>query len=393
MDICRHDDLCGGCAYQGVPYDEQLSIKEKEVLGYMKENLISAGQTEHIDGCERICGYRNKMEYTFGDLEKGGEMTLGMHKKGHFMSVVTVDGCMLVPADFNIILSAVLEFCKTKGYAKYHKRSHSGLMRNLIVRRGENTHELLINIVTTSLPGFDDDAFVSMICSLTLENTVVGILHTVNDDVADTIKCQDMRILRGRDWYMEKIMGLDFKVSAFSFFQTNVPAAERLYREAIALLDDTAGKVIFDLFCGTGTITQALAAGAKKVVGVEIVEDAVAAARSNAALNGLDNCEFICGDVYKILKQINEGTIEGIPDPDVIVVDPPRIGVTPKAMEKILAYGVKQLLYISCNPKTLFKDLAAAVQRGYAVRYLKPFDNFPMTKHVECVCLLGMQHR
>ena len=416
MEICKHDDMCGGCMYQGTEYEEQLRIKEAQVKEYISENEIKVKKFDHIEGAPSLYHYRNKMDYTFGDLVKDGEMTLGMHRKGQFMSIVTVDGCQIVPEDFNRILRATLDFCIERGYTKYHKRRHEGMMRNLVLRRGENTGEILVNIVTQSDLGtvppaltgtdtpvlfdedrfeegrFDEEGFVKMIESLPLDNKICGILRTINDDWSDAVKCDELRILKGRDYYMEKIMDLDFKVSAFSFFQTNVPAVERLYREAISLIDDFEGKTVFDLFCGTGTITQSMARNAGLVVGIEIVEEAVAAAKENAALNGLDNCEFIAGDVLKVLPAIKSGEVTGkegvVLMPDVIVVDPPRAGIHPKVLPMIAEYGVDEILYISCNPKTLCKDLKVLQDCGYYVQYMKPYDNFPMTKHVETVCLL-----
>lgn len=379
MDICKHDAYCGGCIHQGVPYEEQLREKEAIVRELMEEKNCLPEKMISIVGSPSQYRYRNKMEYTFGDLEKGGEMTLGMHKRGHYMSIVTVDECQLVHEDYNKVLRGTLEFCR--GYSKYHKKAHSGLMRNLILRTGVRTGELLINIVTTSEDGFDEDGFVKMVLSLPLENEVVGILRTINDNVSDAVNCDELRILYGRDYYMEKIMDLDFKVSAFSFFQTNVEAVERLYEEAIDLIDDYENKVVWDLFCGTGTISQSIAKKAKKVVGVELVEEAVEAAKENAASNGLDNCTFIAGDVFKVLSDMEE-------KPEVIVVDPPRAGINPKALEKIASYGVPEILYISCNPKTLANDLAFLQNFGYRAKVMKPYDNFPMTKHIELVGLI-----
>lgn len=379
MDICKHDEFCGGCIYQGIPYEEQLAIKEAFVKELLTEKNCFSEKEDPIQGSPSVYRYRNKMEYTFGDLVKGGEMTLGMHKKGHYMSIVTVDECQLVHEDYNRVLSATLEFCR--GYTKYHKRAHRGLMRNLILRSGVRTGELLVNIVTSGEEGFDEDGFADLILGLPLENRVVGILRTVNDNVSDAVNCDEMRVLYGRDYYMEKILGLDFKVSAFSFFQTNVEAVERLYSEAIDLLDDYEDKAVWDLFCGTGTISQVMARKAREVVGVELIEEAVEAAKANAEANGLNNCRFIAGDVFEVMDAINE-------KPEVIVVDPPRAGIHPKALEKIAGYGVPEILYISCNPKTLVENLAFLKNFGYEVKYLKLYDNFPMTKHCECVALV-----
>ena len=380
-ELCPHREFCGGCIYQDVPYEKQLEEKEREVLSLLEAKGVKPEKTDRIEGCPTPFCYRNKMEYTFGDFVKDGEMTLGMHRKKNFMSIVTVDSCRLVDPDFNVILRAVLDFAVEKGYTFYHKRSHSGLLRNLIIRKGIRTGELLVNIVTTSEEGFDEAEFTEKLLSLNLNNKVIGILRTYCDSLADAVVPDSLKTLYGRDYYMEKLLGLDFKVSAFSFFQTNVEAAERLYTEALALVDSFEGKKAFDLYCGTGTISQVLALKAKEVLGIELVEEAVDAARENAALNGLDNCRFIAGDVFKVLSEVAD-------KPDVIVVDPPRVGIQPKALDKIISYGVKEIVYISCNPKTLVENLRYLDYYGYKCRYLKPFDNFPMTKHTECIALL-----
>ena len=380
-ELCHHREFCGGCIYQGTAYSEQLKEKEKEVLRLLEAKGVTPEKIDSIEGCPSAFCYRNKMEYTFGDFVKDGEMTLGMHRKKNFMSIVTVDNCQLVDPDFNIILKAVLDFSVEKGYTFYHKRSHSGLLRNLIIRKGVRTGELLVNIVTTSEEGFDEREFTEMLLSLTLTNKIVGVLRTYCDSLADAVVPDSLKTLYGRDYYMEKLLGLDFKVSAFSFFQTNVEAAERLYTEALALVDSFEGKKAFDLYCGTGTISQVLALKAKEVLGIELVEEAVDAATENAALNGLDNCRFIAGDVFKVLNEVSD-------KPDVIVVDPPRVGIQPKALDKIISYGVKEIVYISCNPKTLTENLRYLEYYGYKCMYLKPFDNFPMTKHTECIALI-----
>lgn len=383
FNICVHDQFCGGCVYQGMPYDQQLALKEKEVRGYFAERGIQPEVFDSIQGCpeNHKYRYRNKMEYTFGDFVKDGPICLGMHKKKNFMSIVTVDQCQLVDEDFNRILRFNLDFAEEKGYRHYNKKSHTGLLRHLIVRKGIRTGELLINIVTSGEEGFDEEGYVRGLLQLPLDNEIVGILRTFNDNIADKVTCEELKTLYGRDYYMEEILGLKFKVSAFSFFQTNVEAVERLYSEALSLIDDFEGKKAFDLYCGTGTISQVLALKAAQVTGVEIVEEAVQAARVNARLNGLDNCRFIAGDVFKVLQSTDE-------KPEVIVVDPPRAGMSMDAVEKVISYGVDQIVYISCNPKTLAVNLQQFVYNGYQVKYARPFDNFPWTKHIETVALL-----
>lgn len=382
MDICKHTDSCGGCIYQGIPYRDQIILKGKEVLRLLDEKKVTYEKYLGIEGSPKQLAYRNKMEYTFGDEIKDGEMTLGMHKKGRFMSITTVDECQLVDEDFNQVLKATLDFCRSNGYGFYHKKSHKGLMRNLIIRKGEHTGELLVNVVTSSQEAFDEKGYVETIRRLPLNNKLVGILHTYNDNIADFVYCDRLEIMWGQDFYMEEVMGLKFKVSAFSFFQTNVLAIEKLYTEALSLIKDLDGKTVFDLYSGTGTITQTLALRAKKAIGVELVEEAVEAAKENARINGLDNCEFIAGDVFEVLNRLDEV-------PDVIVLDPPRVGIHPKALEKIVNYGVNQIVYISCNPKSLADNLSFMQFYGYQVKSVKAFDNFPNTKHIECVVLMS----
>jgi len=385
MEICVHDEYCGGCVYQGIPYEEQIRIKDQEVKRLLKAKDIQFEQYLGAARSPKSYRYRNKMEYTFGDMVKNGEMTLGMHQKKRFMSIVTVNSCQLVDEDFNLILDAALHFCKEKGYLFYNKKTHSGFLRHLIIRKGEGTGELLVNLVTSSQGNLDKDEFIKRLLDLKLNNGIVGILNTIDDGLADSICCEHLNVLWGRDYYMERILDLDFKVSAFSFFQTNIAAVERLYQEAIGMIDDLEGKTVFDLYCGTGTISQVMAKKAKSVIGVEIVQEAASAARENAALNGLKNCDFIAGDVFEALRNITE-------KPDVIVLDPPRVGIHPKALDQIIRYDTSQIVYISCNPKTLVENLYYLQYNKYKTERIKTFDNFPFTKHIECVALLKREN-
>ena len=387
--ICPHDDFCGGCTYQGESYEEQLRIKEQEVRMLFQTGGVCPSVFDSIEGCppESRYRYRDKMEYTFGDEVKDGPLCLGMHRPGQFMAITTVDECQLVREDFNRILTFTLDFCKEKGYSKYHKRKHVGLLRNLVIREGFRTDEIIVNIVTSSDGEFDEAMYLQGLRELPLDGEIVGVMHTLDDDKADSVKCDELRVLYGRDYYMEKIMGLDFKVHEFSFFQTNVEAVERLYMKAFSLIDSIDGKEVYDLYCGTGTISQVAAKRARHVTGVEIVQESVDMAKENAALNGLSNCGFICGDVFDVLENSDQG--KSLEKPDVIIVDPPRVGMMPDAVRKISSYGVPQIVYISCNPRSLVKNLAQFTDYGYKIEYVKPFDNFPMTSHTECVALIS----
>lgn len=378
---CMHMEECGGCIFQGVSYGEQLAHKIGELKALLRQVDINSELLSDMHPCPALYNYRNKMEYTFANEVKDGPLTLGMHKRKSFMSVTTIDHCQIVPPAFNEITGAVLHFCKQKDYDFYHKKTHKGLLRNLVLRKGFRTDELLINIVTSSQTPFAEQEFKEMLLSLDCGKTIVGILRTINDNVADTVKCDDLHILYGRSFYNEVVMDLDFKVGAFSFFQTNIAAAERLFNDAVSMIDALDGKTVFDLYCGTGTITQAVAKSARLAVGVELSGESISDARENAKLNHLSNCEFIEGDVLKVLDELDY-------KPDVIIVDPPRSGIHPKAMEKICSYGVSQIVYVSCNPKTMVQNIPTAQAYGYEVTAIKAYDNFPFTKHVECVVLM-----
>jgi 23S rRNA (uracil-5-)-methyltransferase RumA len=316
------------------------------------------------------------MDYSFGDEVKDGPMTLGLHKRGSYMSVIDTDDCLIVPEDFNIIRAAVLDRARDSGHGFWHKRSHRGFLRSLVLRRGEATGEILVNLVTTSEEQLDGDAFADMIEGLPLENSVVGVLHTIYDGRSDTVACDTMKTLRGRDHYFEELLGLRFRVNALSFFQTNTSAVEAMFAEAFSALPELGGMNVFDVYCGTGTISLSLARRALSVTGVEIVPESAEAAKENAALNGIGNCRFICGDALEVLESLDER-------PDMLAADPPRMGMHPKALKKILSYGLPELLYISCNPKTFAHDMAAMREAGYRLDTLRAYDNFPFTRHTE----------
>ena len=380
--ICPAAEHCGGCIYQGVKYDEQLAQKDKSVRRLLDKHDIDESIYLGMEPALSCYGYRNKMEYTFGDLEKGGELELGMHYKGRWMSIITTDECQLVPSSFNKVLRSTLEFCRSKGYRPYHRKTHEGLLRNLVVRCGVRTNELLINIVTATAD-FDEDGFKDMLLAIQpeLDMEIVGIMRTFNDALADAVIDESHKILYGRDYYNEEILGLKFKVNAFAFFQTNIEAVEWLYSDVLKVVPDVSGKTVYDLYCGTGTISQLMASKAKDVYGIDIVQDSIDAAKSNTELNGITNCHYICGDVKEKLDDIPV-------KPDVIVVDPPRAGIHDKAVKMLCEYGIEEIVYVSCNPKTLCMNLDLFRELGYEIKQIKAYDNFPMTKHIEVVSLL-----
>ena len=388
---CKHFGLCGGCTYISLPYEEQLKIKEKQVKDLL-EPVLSRQEREFVwEGIKAspVCyGYRNKMEFSFGDEVKDGPLALGMHKRGSFYDIVTVDECRIVDEDYRSILKGTLAYFQDCGADFFHRLSHKGYLRHLLVRKAVKTGEILIALVTTTQAEYDLEGFKEMLLQLPLKGKIAGILHIQNDSVADVVKSDKTVVLYGQDYFYEELLGLRFKISPFSFFQTNSLGAEVLYqtaREYIGNLDaENTGKesIVYDLYSGTGTIAQLMAPVAKKVIGVEIVEEAVEAARKNAQLNGLSNCEFIAGDVLKVLDEIEE-------KPDFIILDPPRDGCHPKALKKIIDYGVDRMIYISCKPTSLARDLEMFLDCGYEVEKAVAVDQFPWTANVETVVLLS----
>ena len=387
---CPHFQDCGGCTYQNLPYEKQLELKASQVKALL-DPVCESYEFEGIKASPCQFGYRNKMEFSFGDEYKDGPLALGMHKRGSFYDIVTVKDCQIVDEDFRKILEAVLEFYQQQG-AKYdHKLSHQGYLRHLLVRKAVKTEEILIDLVTTTQTEFcggeETDQLTelsALLQSLNLKGKIAGTLHTQNDSLADVVQNDHTDILSGQDYFFEELLGLKFRISPFSFFQTNSLGAEVLYDTARSYVGETKDKTIFDLYSGTGTIAQMLAPVAKHVIGIEIVEEAVEAAKENAKLNGLDNCTFIAGDVLKAIDLVEE-------KPDFIVLDPPRDGIHPKALEKIIHFGVEQMVYISCKPTSLARDLEILQAHGYVPEKVCCVDMFPGTVHVETVVLLSQQ--
>lgn len=384
--MCSHYALCGGCTYQTMRHEEELRLKERQVKRLLENAGICVQSWEGIVPAPSETGYRNKCEFSFGDEEKDGDLALGMRKRMSYYEVVTLKDCNIVDADYLRIIEGTLQFFQERKVPFYHKARHDGSLRHLVVRKGAATGEILINLVTSSEVPFSVEEFKDMLLGLELDGSVCGILHSVNDGLADVVKSDEMRLLYGRDFFMEKLSDLEFKVSVYSFFQTNSAGAEKLYSIVKEFAGDVADKTVFDLYCGTGTIGQIMAeAGSKKVIGIELIEEAVVAANENAKRNHLENCTFLAGDVLKMVDELKER-------PDLIIVDPPRDGIHPKAIGKIIAFGAPEIVYVSCKPTSLARDLEIFQQEGYQVERVKLMDMFPRTVHVETVCLLVLRN-
>ena len=381
--VCPHFGQCGGCTYQNLPYEEQLAMKESQIKKMMDEAVNGKYVWEGVKPSPVKQAYRNKMEFSFGDEYKDGPIALGMHKRGSFHDIVNVTDCQIVDEDYRKILDCTLEAARESGLLYYHRMKHTGYFRHLLVRKAVKTEEILVDLVTTTETEAQAflDTWVKKLLELELDGKMAGILHTKNDSVADVVKDEGTEVLYGQDYFYEELLGLKFKITPFSFFQTNSLGAEVLYETAREYIGDINEKVIFDLYSGTGTISQILAPVAKEVIGVEIVEEAVEAANENAKLNGLTHCEFIAGDVAKTVNSLKER-------PDIIIVDPPRPGIHKDAVRDISKFNAEEIIYISCNPKTLVVDLQGFESYGYEVKKVRCMDMFPNTPHCETVVLL-----
>ena len=381
--VCSIFPACGGCLYQTMDYRAQVKMKAEQIQSIMDAAVDGYSYTfEGVKESPKEFAYRNKMEFSFGDEYKDGPLSLGLHKKGSTYDVLTASDCKLVHEDMTQILSCVLDYFKERGVSYYKKMQHIGYLRHLLLRRGDTTGEILVNLVTTTQEEHELAPLVEKLLALPVEGKIVGILHILNDSLSDVVQSDETKILYGQDYFYEKIMGLEFKITPFSFFQPNSRGAEVLYSTVREYIGDIHDMTVYDLFSGTGTIAQVLAPVAKQVIGVEIIEEAVEAAKENAERNGLHNCRFIAGDVFKVLDEIEE-------KPDVIVLDPPRDGIHPKALPKILDYGVENIVYISCKATSLARDLEMIQARGYRVVKCTAVDQFCQTVHVETVVLLG----
>jgi 23S rRNA (uracil1939-C5)-methyltransferase len=377
---CTQFGLCGGCTYLNIAYENQLDIKAHHVLKLLADAGIRGFEFLGIEPSPNTTAYRNKMEYTFGD-NADEQLTLGLHRKRMRYEISPVTGCQLVDGDFLAILDAALDYFRALEVPFYHKKSRQGVLRHLVIRKAGTTGEILVNLVTTSQMKLDLEQLVTRLQQLELMGRIKGILHTINDGKADAIQADALHVLWGDDYITERILGLTFRVTAFSFFQTNSYGAERLF----SIVRDFAGQglgVVYDLYCGTGTIAQIISPQAEKVIGIEIVPEAIEAARENARLNGLDNCRFIAGDVLAELDSLEE-------QPGLIILDPPRSGIHPKALEKLAAIRPPRLVYVSCQPASLARDLQALTASGYKAEKVKCVDMFPHTPHVECVTLMS----
>jgi 23S rRNA (uracil1939-C5)-methyltransferase len=382
---CPHFGACGGCRFQDLDYEAQLrwkAIQIRDVLeriGRQRDFVL-----DEIVGAARTYGYRNKLEFSFGLTEDGP--ALGFHRAGRWDEIMPVSACLLMSEAGNEARRVVEQWARRSGAEIWDRRTNSGYLRHLICRGSDRTGELLLTLVTA--PGVLPQS--SWLVDELAERVpgCVGLLHATTDGVAEVTHGLDATTVTGRDWYEERLLGLRLKVSSGAFLQTNTEMCERLYEIAIEEAGLHGDEIVWDLYSGIGSIALALAGSAGRVIGVEVVEEAVERAVDNAERNGVGNAEFILGDVARAVRPLLEG---GVPRPDVVVLDPPRAGLTPKAVRRVLELEPRRIVYVSCNPTTLAGNAELLTEGGYKLVRVRPVDMFPHTAHVECVARFDVQ--
>ncbi|MFL5894989.1 MAG: 23S rRNA (uracil(1939)-C(5))-methyltransferase RlmD [Thermoleophilaceae bacterium] len=365
-----------GAPWQVLPYERQLEEKEHQV----RDALVRYGGFEDpplapIVAAEETWRYRNKLEYSFGE-DEAGELVLGFHRPGSWEAIDDVDEDVLASPEIDAVRVEVRDWARAEGLSAWDRRSGGGFLRNLVVREGRRTGQLQARLVTSE-GDFRAEALAAAV-------SADSVLWTRTGGVAETTRAGETVLLRGEEWIEESLAGLRLRISHEAFFQTNTEMAERLYAEAADAAALTGSERVFDLFCGIGTIALSMARAAGQVWGIEIVEQAVGDARRNGELNGIGNAHFVAGDVRTAMRPL----IERAGGPDVVVVDPPRAGLSQKVVRRILETQPKRIVYVSCNPTTLAPNARQMADAGYDLTLVKPVDMFPQTPHIECVAVL-----
>jgi 23S rRNA (uracil1939-C5)-methyltransferase len=367
-----------GAPWQVLPYERQLEEKEFQVRDALSRiGGFEDPPVEPIVPAEQLLRYRNKLEYSFG-MDENGELVLGFHRPGRFDVIDDVADDILASECINEVREAVKAWCREEGLTAWDRETQTGVLRNLVVREGRRSGQVQARIVTS--PGAE-----FRVVELAAATPADSFLWTRAEGVAETTRGGDTQLIKGSAVLEEELSGLSFRISPDAFFQTNTEMAERLYREAAELAALSGREKVLDLFCGIGTIALVLALDAGEVWGVELVEEAVRDAIENANLNGIDNTKFFAGDVRLVMREL----LEQSGSPDVIVVDPPRAGLSQKVVRRIIEADSQRIVYVSCNPTTLAPNARQLVDDGgYRLKTVHPVDMFPQTPHIECVALL-----
>jgi len=393
---CPYFGHCGGCKHQNLQYEEQLKQLHNQVkelyhhLGGFKETVVNFPVSS-----DKIFRYRNKMEFAFSnrrwiidglDKEKQKDFTLGLRASGNYWKAIDIDDCIIAPEESGILLSSVRNFALRNKFSPYDQKSHKGFLRHLVIRKGQKTDQLMVNIVTSS----DSPELLMPLADELSEKlpNLTSFVNTINTSISGTTIGEKTNLLYGKQYIEEKLGELTFKISPSSFFQTNTLMAEKLYEVVKNFSGLEKDEFVWDLYCGTGTIALYLASCVKNVIGFEIVPEAIRDANENAKLNGIENVRFIEGNLDKLFRKEPE-LLKELPSPDLIIIDPPRSGMHPKLVNDIIQIHPSKIVYVSCNPATQVRDLKLIADRGnYRIDSVQPIDMFPHTPHIEVIAKL-----
>lgn len=396
--LCQHFGVCGGCKWQMLPYEKQLEYKQQEVTQNLKRiGKIPLPELMPIVGADKTQGYRNKLEFTFSnkryltadEIKAPGEVVqqnaLGFHVPRIFDKIIDIHTCFLMEDVNNAIRNTVRDFAAAQDYTYYDVKQHTGWLRNIIIRYC-NTGELMVNICL----GYEDEVETKRLLDHLLQQvpSITTLLYTINTKWNDSIYDLSPQVYHGKGFVMEQLESFAFKIGPKSFFQTNTQQAEKLYTITKEFAELTGNEIVYDLYCGTGSIGIFVSPLAKKIIGVEAIPEAIEDAKVNAALNNIEHAEFFAGDVIKIC---NDAFFAQHGRPDVVITDPPRAGMHEKLVIKLLEIAAPRIVYVSCNTATQARDIALLAEK-YTVEKIQPVDMFPHTHHIECVALLKLKN-
>ncbi len=375
--VCRHFAECGGCSWQDLRYEKQLDIKKTHVSSCIERiGGLENVQIVEVLASPEIFGYRNKMEFSFNVHSEHG-FTLGLHKRKSYANIFDLTECHLPSPVFAKIVGWFRQFVKRNEIAVYDIENHTGFVRFLAVRQSKHTNDLMVNIVTNygEVPNVPE-----LINEMTVAfPEITTIVHNQNGQRSNIAVGEKETVLFGHGYITEKVMGQTFRIRANSFFQTNSIQAEKLYETAFDMLQPQKHNRVLDLYCGTGTISICIAPQVENVIGVEQVADSIKMANENAALNNCSNVSFVESDVKDYLTQSRENKVQF----DIVITDPPRSGMHPKVLKRLMEMSPEKILYISCNPATFARDAKEFVESGYKLPQVRPVDMFPHTRHIE----------
>jgi 23S rRNA (uracil1939-C5)-methyltransferase len=396
--FCIHFDICGGCKWQMLPYEKQLEYKEQEVKDIIKRIGKLHVPVLPIIGSEKTTGYRNKLEFTFSnkkfltpdELKSLGEDdwpggAVGYHVPKLYDKIIDITECWLMDDVNNLIRNSLREFAEINNYSYYDLKEHKGFLRNIVLRNC-STGELMVNLVF----GNEDKKEIEKIANFLLGKVpeITTLVYTINQKWNDTINDLEPKVFYGKGYVIEKLGDYNFKISPKSFFQTNTKQAEVLYNVVKEFAALKGNETVYDLYCGTGSIGIFLSKNAKKIIGVDVIEDAIKDARENAALNNIESAAFFAGDVIEVC---NDGFFNLHGKADVVIVDPPRAGLHPKLVNKLLEISSQKIVYVSCNVATQARDLQLLNEK-YSIEKIQPVDMFPHTHHIESAALLTLKN-